>query len=141
MPCDDSVTRVVAGAELPVRRSRGYAPLPVALPFEVAPVLAAGADLKNTCGVAAGRYAWLSQHVGDLDDLATQVALTATERHLEELTGVDPELVVADAHPGYRSTRVGAGARRRPAGPHRAAPPRARRVGDGRARPRPRPTR
>ncbi len=49
VPCDDSVSRVVAGAELPVRRSRGHAPLPVALPFEVAPVLAAGADLKNTC--------------------------------------------------------------------------------------------
>jgi hydrogenase maturation protein HypF len=103
VPSDDSVSRVVAGAEVPVRRSRGHAPLPVALPFEVAPVLASGADLKNTCGVAAGRYAWLSQHVGDLDDLATQVALTASERHLEELTGVDPELVVADAHPGYRS--------------------------------------
>jgi hydrogenase maturation protein HypF len=104
VPCDDSVARVVAGVELPVRRSRGHAPLPVALPFEVAPVLAAGADLKNTCGVASGRYAWLSQHIGDLDDLATQQALTGTERHLEELTGVRPEVVVADAHPGYRST-------------------------------------
>ena len=104
VPCDDSVARIVAGAELPVRRSRGYAPLPVALPFEVEPVLAAGADLKNTCAVAAGRYAWLSQHIGDLDDLATQAALTASERHLEVLTGVHPELVVADAHPGYRST-------------------------------------
>ena len=103
VPCDDSVSRVVAGAEVPVRRSRGHAPLPVALPFEVAPVLAAGADLKNTCGVAAGRYAWLSQHIGDLDDLATLEALSASERHLETLTGVDPELVVADAHPAYRS--------------------------------------
>ncbi len=104
VPCDDSVARVVAGAELPLRRSRGHAPLPVALPFEVDPVLATGADLKNTCAVAAGRYAWLSQHVGDLDDLATQDALTASERHLEQLTGVRPGLVVADAHPGYRST-------------------------------------
>ncbi len=104
VPCDDSVSRVVAGAELPVRRSRGHAPLPVALPVEVEPVLAVGADLKNTCAVAAGRYAWLSQHIGDLDDLATQDALTASERHLEELTGVRPRLVVADAHPGYRST-------------------------------------
>ena len=104
VPCDDSVSRVVAGAELPVRRSRGHAPLPVALPVEVEPVLAVGADLKNTCAVATGRYAWLSQHIGDLDDLATQDALTASERHLEELTGVRPRLVVADAHPGYRST-------------------------------------
>ncbi len=104
VPCDDSVSRVVAGAELPVRRARGHAPLPVALPFEVAPVLATGADLKNTCAVATGRYAWLSQHIGDLDDLATQQALTASERHLEELTGVRPGLLVADAHPGYRSS-------------------------------------
>ena len=103
VPCDDSVSQVVAGAEVPVRRSRGHAPLPVALPFEVGPVLAAGADLKNTCAVAAGRYAWLSQHIGDLDDLATLEALTTSERHLEALTGVEPELVVADAHPAYRS--------------------------------------
>ena len=104
VPCDDSVSRSVAGAELPVRRSRGYAPLPVALPFEVPPTLAAGADLKNTCALGAGRYAWLSQHLGDMDDLATVTALTRAERHLEELTGVRPEVIVADLHPDYRST-------------------------------------
>ena len=103
VPCDDSVARFVAGSELPVRRSRGHAPLPVALPFGVDAMLATGADLKNTCAVASGRYAWLSQHIGDLDDLATQDALTASERHLEELTGVHPTVLVTDAHPGYRS--------------------------------------
>ncbi|MFC7529945.1 carbamoyltransferase HypF [Actinoplanes sp. GCM10030250] len=105
VPADDSVSRVAAGAELPIRRSRGYAPLPIALPFEVPPMLAAGADLKNTCAVGEGRYAWLSQHIGDMDDLATITALTATERHLEELTGVRPEIVVADLHPEYRSSQ------------------------------------
>lgn len=104
VPCDDSVSRHVAGSELPIRRSRGYAPLPLALPFEVAPMLAVGADLKNTCAVASGRYAWLSQHIGDMDDLSTIEALTRTERHLEELTGVRPQTLVADLHPGYRST-------------------------------------
>jgi hydrogenase maturation protein HypF len=104
VPCDDSVTRIVGGVELPVRRSRGYAPLPVALPFEVPPTLAVGADLKNTCAVAAGEYAWLSQHIGDMDDLATVEALTRTERHLEMLTGVVPGQLAADAHPGYRSS-------------------------------------
>jgi hydrogenase maturation protein HypF len=103
VPCDDSVARFVGGVELPLRRSRGYAPLPLALPFDVEPVLAVGADLKNTCAVAEGRYAWLSQHIGDLDDFATQAALAASERHLEQLTGVRPEVVVADQHPGYRS--------------------------------------
>ncbi len=105
VPCDDSVARFVRGAELPLRRSRGHAPLPLALPFEVQPVLAVGADLKNTCALAAGRYAWVSQHIGDLDDLETQHALTASEAHLEELTGVRPEALVVDAHPGYRSSR------------------------------------
>ena len=105
VPCDDSVARFVGGAELPLRRSRGHAPLPIALPFDVEPVLAVGADLKNTCALASGRYAWVSQHIGDLDDLATQAALTASEAHLEELTGVRPETLVADAHPGYRSSR------------------------------------
>jgi hydrogenase maturation protein HypF len=112
VPCDDSVSRHVAGAELPVRRSRGYAPMPLALPFDVPPMLAAGADLKNTCALATGRYAWLSQHVGDMDDLSTMDALTATEAHLSELTGVRAELVVADLHPDYRS---GEWARRRAA--------------------------
>ncbi len=104
VPCDDSVVRVVDGEELPLRRSRGYAPLPVALPFEVPATLAVGADLKNTCAVAEGRYAWLSQHVGDMDDLATLEAFGATADHLSSLTGVGPDLLVADAHPGYRSS-------------------------------------
>ncbi|OJF11138.1 carbamoyltransferase HypF [Couchioplanes caeruleus subsp. caeruleus] len=103
VPCDDSVSRYVAGAELPIRRSRGYAPLPLALPFDVPPVLAAGADLKNTCALGSGRYAWVSQHIGDMDDVSTIEALTKTARHLEELTGVRPEMLVADQHPGYRS--------------------------------------
>lgn len=105
VPCDDSVVRLVDGAESPVRRSRGYAPLPLALPAPVPPTLAVGADLKNVCAVADGRYAWLSQHIGDMDDLATLRAFDATERHLRELTGVDPVQLVADTHPGYRSTQ------------------------------------
>ncbi|MDJ0346097.1 carbamoyltransferase HypF [Streptomyces sp. H10-C2] len=103
VPCDDSVSRFVAGAELPIRRSRGYAPLPLALPFDVPPTLAVGADLKNTCALGEGRYAWISQHIGDMDDLSTVEALTRTEEHLERLTGVDPGQLVADRHPDYRS--------------------------------------
>ncbi|KAA0081369.1 carbamoyltransferase HypF [Mycolicibacterium sp. P9-64] len=104
VPCDDSVVRIVDGEQVPIRRSRGYAPLPVALPIHVPPTLAVGADLKNTLAVADGKYAWLSQHIGDMDDLATLTAFDAAQRHLRALTGVDPEVVVADAHPGYRST-------------------------------------
>jgi hydrogenase maturation protein HypF len=113
VPCDDSVVRVVCvggagnqteSVELPIRRSRGYAPLPIALPVSVPPTIAVGADLKNTMAVADGRYAWLSQHIGDMDDLATLSAFDAAQRHLRELTAVEPEILVADAHPLYRST-------------------------------------
>lgn len=104
VPCDDSVVRLVDGLELPIRRSRGYAPLPLALPVPVPPMLAVGGDLKNTCAVADGRYAWLSQHIGDMDDLATLRAFDDAEQHLEQLTGVHPIQFAVDAHPLYRST-------------------------------------
>lgn len=103
-PCDDSVVRVCARRQIPIRRSRGYAPLPVALPAPVPPTLAVGADLKNTMAVAAGTYAWLSQHIGNMDDLATLSAFDSARQQLQALTGVTPEILVADAHPGYRST-------------------------------------
>lgn len=104
VPVDDSVSRVVDGREAPVRRSRGYAPLPITLPIGIAPGLAVGADLKNTCAVGGGRHAWMSQHIGDMDDLATLEAFTVSEHGLEQLAGVVPESVAADAHPGYRSS-------------------------------------
>jgi hydrogenase maturation protein HypF len=104
VPCDDSVVRVVDGVELPIRRSRGYAPLPIALPVAVPPTLAVGADLKNTMAIADGRYAWLSQHIGDMDDLTTLSAFDSAQQHLQALTAVTPEILVADAHPLYRSS-------------------------------------
>jgi hydrogenase maturation protein HypF len=98
------VIRVVEGDQMPIRRSRGYAPLPVALPVAVPPTLAVGGDLKNSMAVADGGYAWLSQHIGDMDDLATLSAFDTAQRHLTALTGVEPSALVADAHPLYRST-------------------------------------
>ena len=103
--CDDTVTRCVDGEEAPVRRSRGHAPLPLSLPFDSPPALGVGGDLKNTFCVAEGRLAWMSAHVGDMDDLATLAAFTTAEAHLEMLTGVTPAAVAADRHPAYRSRR------------------------------------
>jgi hydrogenase maturation protein HypF len=117
VPCDDSVTRVVDGEEAPLRRSRGFVPLPVTLPVRVSPTLATGGDLKNTLAVADGTRAWLSAHVGDMDDLATQDAAERARTHLEALLGVTPRAVVCDAHPRYRSAAWGrrvAAARRLP---------------------------
>lgn len=105
VPCDDSVVRVLDGAELPIRRSRGYAPLPIALGFDTPAALATGGDLKNTFCLAEGRYAWLSAHVGDMDDLATLEAFKSAERHLEMITGVRPEAIATDQHPAYRSRK------------------------------------
>ncbi|MFJ8076423.1 carbamoyltransferase HypF [Streptomyces sp. NPDC096176] len=105
VPCDDSVVRVCDGEPLMLRRSRGHAPLPLTLPVEVAPALAVGGDLKNTFCIGEGRKAWLSAHIGDMDDLATQLAFERVEEQLESITGVRPRVLVADRHPAYRSAR------------------------------------
>lgn len=105
MPCDDSVVRICDGEVLTVRRARGYAPLPLALPLPVPPTLATGGDLKNALCLGEGHRAWLSAHIGDMDDLATQHAFERAERQLESITGVTPELLAADRHPGYRSAQ------------------------------------
>jgi hydrogenase maturation protein HypF len=105
VPCDDSVVRVADGEQLPVRRSRGYAPFPVNLPAPVTPALAVGGDLKNTFCVGEGHHAWLSAHIGDMDDLSTLTAFDGAARQLTKITGVSPSLLVADRHPAYRSVR------------------------------------
>ncbi len=101
--CDDSVTRVVAGAPQPVRRSRGYAPMPLRLPSSGPPMVAVGGELKSTACVARGGTAWLSQHIGDTADLGTLAMLERTVQTLCALQRVAPEVMVSDAHPGYLS--------------------------------------
>jgi hydrogenase maturation protein HypF len=103
---DDSVTRVVAGRESIVRRARGYAPEPVALPVATpVPLLAVGAELKHTFTLARGARAHVAPHNGDLEDLATHRAFTDGLGHLSRLLALEPEVVVHDLHPGYLSTR------------------------------------
>jgi len=103
--CDDSVVRVAAGEELPVRRSRGYAPFPVRLPFSVPPTLAVGGELKATFCLADGSNAFMSQHIGDMENIETLDAFTAAVEHMSGLFRIEPEQVVADMHPRYLSTR------------------------------------
>ncbi|WP_327592962.1 carbamoyltransferase HypF [Streptomyces chartreusis] len=105
VPCDDSVVRVCDAEPLVLRRSRGYAPLPLTLPLPVRPALATGGDLKNAFCLGEGRQAWLSAHIGDMDDLATQGAFERAVEQLESITGVRPRGLACDRHPGYRSAR------------------------------------
>jgi len=103
--CDDSVVRAMGDQLLPIRRSRGYAPLPVMLPVPAPAVLAVGGELKTTVCLAQGRHAWLSQHIGDTAHVETLELLARTARTVAELARITPEVVVADAHPGYLSRR------------------------------------
>ena len=103
--CDDSVIRVFQGAELPVRRSRGYAPFPVKLPFETRPILAVGGELKATFCLTKGEHAFMSQHIGDMENLETLHAFERAVGHFQDIFRVQPEIVACDQHPGYLSTR------------------------------------
>ena len=104
---DDSVIRVVGDAPVFLRRSRGYAPLPAGLPVATpVPLLAVGPHLKNTFTVAAGTHAWLSPHIGDLENLEGLEHFRHTLAAYRRLFALEPEAVVHDLHPGYLSTRV-----------------------------------
>jgi len=104
---DDSVVRVADGAPLFLRRGRGYAPLPIELPVTVPqPIVAVGPHLKNTFALAHGATAYVSQHVGDLENLETLEHFQASLRAFRDLFRVEPQAVVRDMHPGYLSTRV-----------------------------------
>ena len=103
--CDDSVIRVFEGHELPIRRSRGYAPFPVKLPFETRPTLAVGGELKATFCLACEGYAFMSQHIGDMETLETLRAFERAVEHFVALFRCEPELIVGDLHPRYLSSR------------------------------------
>jgi hydrogenase maturation protein HypF len=102
--CDDSVVRIFEGREMPLRRSRGYAPLPVRLPYETRPVLAVGAALRSTFCITKGHFAYLSQHIGDMRTVGTQQAFERVLDHMLRLFRVTPERVVCDGHPSYMSS-------------------------------------
>jgi hydrogenase maturation protein HypF len=103
--CDDSVVRVHDGQIYPIRRSRGYAPFPVRLPWQSAPLLAAGAELKNTFCITHSNYAFLSQHIGDMENYETLKSFERGVEYFERIFRVKPEAIVHDLHPNYLATR------------------------------------
>jgi hydrogenase maturation protein HypF len=106
--CDDSVVRSERGAPAFVRRARGFTPVEIKLAAEGPAILATGAFLKNAVCVTRGDEAFLSQHVGDLDNAPTCRALEETAAHLLRVLDVEPEFVAHDLHPDFHSTRFAA---------------------------------
>ncbi|MFQ5420820.1 MAG: carbamoyltransferase HypF, partial [Anaerolineae bacterium] len=114
--CDDSVMRVVPVSPThhasrithhvyPLRRSRGYAPFPVKLPWRVPPILATGAELKNTFCVTRDEYAFLSHHIGDMENYETLCSFEEGAAHFERLFRIRPEILAYDMHPNYLASR------------------------------------
>jgi hydrogenase maturation protein HypF len=105
MRCDDSVTRVFDGKPSILRRSRGYVPFPVKLPFPLRRILACGGELKNTFCLTRDHYAFMSHHIGDLENLETLTSFEKGIEHFKKLFFIEPEAVAYDLHPDYLSTQ------------------------------------
>ncbi|HET7841381.1 MAG TPA: carbamoyltransferase HypF, partial [Terriglobia bacterium] len=102
---DDSVVRIVGGRTRQWRRSRGYVPVPVFLRDEAPPILAVGGELKNTICLTRGRHAFLSQHIGDLENLESYRFFEEAVSHLRRILEVEPQAIAYDLHPRYFSAR------------------------------------
>lgn len=105
--CDDSVGFSLPGRGFSmIRRSRGYAPRPVELPVSVSPTLAAGPYLKNTFTLAKGRDAYVSPHIGDLDNLETMRFYRDMVDKYKRWFRIEPRIIAHDLHPDYLSTKI-----------------------------------
>lgn len=105
MRCDDSVTRVTTHGPQVFRRSRGYAPEPLPFAWGRMPLLACGAHLKNTFCLVKEKQAFLSHHIGDLENLETLLSFREGIVHFQRLFAIQPEVVVYDLHPEYLATK------------------------------------
>jgi hydrogenase maturation protein HypF len=103
--CDDSVVRVAGGITRQMRRSRGFVPVPVFLKEDQPSVLAVGGELKNTICLTKGKHAFLSQHVGDLENVESYSFFQEAVQHLERILEVRPGIIAYDLHPDYFSTK------------------------------------
>jgi len=103
---DDSVTRVWQGEEVVLRRSRGYAPFPtlMSFPFEEQ-ILACGPELKNTFCLTRGNFAFMSHHIGDLENLETLTSFEEGIEHFKRIFNIEPTVVAYDLHPEYLATK------------------------------------
>jgi hydrogenase maturation protein HypF len=102
---DDSVAVVERGTSQLIRRARSYAPYPVRLPFKTKQVLGCGAEEKNTFCLTKDNYAFLSQHIGDMENMETLEHFDSTISLYKRLFHVEPEIIAHDLHPDYLATK------------------------------------
>ena len=102
---DDSVVSVIEGVPHIQRRARGFAPLPLQISSNAIPTLACGTELKNTFCLVRDRYAFVSHHIGDLENQETLTAFEDAVRHYEKIFRIKPQLLAADMHPDYLANR------------------------------------
>lgn len=103
---DDSVTRIIQNKPYIIRRARGYAPDPISLIANQPPTLAVGAELKNTFCLTRDRYAFISHHIGDLENAETLSSFETGIRHYQNLFKIEPSVIACDLHPDYLSSQV-----------------------------------
>ena len=102
---DDSVAIVERGTSQLIRRARSYAPYPIRLPFEARQVLGCGAEEKNTFCLTKDNYAFLSQHIGDMENMETLEHFDSTISLYKRLFYIEPEIITHDLHPDYLATK------------------------------------
>ncbi len=102
---DDSIVRKTAKSSRIIRRSRGYVPSPIYLQRQVPRILACGAELKNTICLTKNNNAFLSQHIGDMENLEALKFFKMSIKHMKQILNIRPEIIAYDLHPDYLSTR------------------------------------
>lgn len=102
---DDSVQRVIHGAAVFLRRGRGFTPVPIDLGRDVPSVLALGGHLKTSICMTRGREAFLSQHVGDMENPSVFAFMEETIAHMSDILQVEPQAVACDMHPDFLTSR------------------------------------
>jgi hydrogenase maturation protein HypF len=102
---DDTVIRIVNGRAAFIRRSRGFVPEPMELPFEVKASIGVGAEMNSTVTVAKGKLAYVSQYIGNTSHVETFRYHSEVVRHLIRLTGIEPLYWGCDLHPAFNTTR------------------------------------
>ena len=105
---DDSVVNIIARQPVILRRARGFAPAPLQIPWQLPNILACGPGLKNTFALGRDQNIMLSQHIGDLDNLASYDFYQESIEHCRKVFQLEPEVVACDLHPDYMSSRYAA---------------------------------